>query len=109
SRRRPCWLPTSPCDWAARSPGTRRRWRCPGAAKRPPSSSGRIGPAGEAAVRQRMEHWQKDRDFAGVRGEAALPRLAEGEREAWRKLWAGVREMLARAPAPGQEKPVPTK
>jgi serine/threonine protein kinase/Flp pilus assembly protein TadD len=52
-----------------------------------------------AAVRQQMQHWLEDSDFAGVRGEAALAKLPEAERRAWQKLWADVAETLARAQA----------
>ena len=50
-----------------------------------------------SAVRQRMQHWQQDKDFAGVRGPKALARLPEAERQAWQKLWADVADTLARA------------
>jgi tetratricopeptide (TPR) repeat protein len=49
------------------------------------------------AVRQQMQHWLGDGDFAGVRGAQALARLPEAEREAWRKLWEDVAATLARA------------
>ena len=48
-------------------------------------------------VQGQMEHWQKDEDFAGVRGDEALAKLPEGERAAWRKLWADVDGLLAQA------------
>jgi serine/threonine protein kinase/Tfp pilus assembly protein PilF len=44
-----------------------------------------------------LRHWQQDADLAGVRGPEALARLPESERPAWRKLWADVAELLARA------------
>jgi Flp pilus assembly protein TadD len=47
-------------------------------------------------VRKNTEHWQKDTDFAGVRGEG-LEKLPRGEREAWRELWAEVQDLLTRA------------
>jgi tetratricopeptide (TPR) repeat protein len=50
-----------------------------------------------AAVVQQVQHWLADPDFAGVRGEAALARLPEAERQAWRKLWADVETTLAKA------------
>jgi tetratricopeptide (TPR) repeat protein len=50
-----------------------------------------------SAVRQQMEHWQRDPDFAGVRGNEALATLPESERLAWQQLWAQVEETLARA------------
>jgi tetratricopeptide (TPR) repeat protein len=48
-----------------------------------------------AAVEQTLHRWQQDAALAGVRGDlAALP---EGERPAWRQLWADVERTLARA------------
>lgn len=43
-----------------------------------------------SAVRQQMQHWLQDTDFAGVRGPDALAKLAEAERQDWLKLWAEV-------------------
>jgi serine/threonine protein kinase len=56
-------------------------------------SAGKAGPM----IAQRMQHWLQDGDFAGVRGDNALAKLPEEERPAWRKLWADVAEMLAKA------------
>jgi tetratricopeptide (TPR) repeat protein len=56
-------------------------------------------PAKQAA-RQRLEHWQKDADLAGLRDAEALAKLPEAEREAWRGLWADVQALLDRVPAP---------
>jgi serine/threonine-protein kinase len=50
-------------------------------------------------VRQQMEHWQQDGDFAGVRGPLALAKLPESERQDWQKLWADVQELFAKAGA----------
>jgi hypothetical protein len=44
-----------------------------------------------------MEDWQKEPDFANVRGEAALAELPEAEREPWRRFWAEVAATLAKA------------
>jgi tetratricopeptide (TPR) repeat protein len=44
----------------------------------------------QAAVVQRLTHWQKDADLAGVRDKDALNKLPEGERADWQKLWADV-------------------
>jgi serine/threonine protein kinase/Flp pilus assembly protein TadD len=57
------------------------------------------------AIRQRMQHWQQNADFAGVRGAAALAKLPEAERPAWHKLWADVADTLTRT----QGKTVPAK
>jgi len=35
------------------------------------------------AVQQRMQHWQQDKDFAGVRGPEALAKLSEDEGKEW--------------------------
>jgi serine/threonine-protein kinase len=51
-----------------------------------------------ALVRQRLSHWQGDSDLAGVRG-SALDKLPAAERDGWRKLWADVKELVARAQA----------
>jgi tetratricopeptide (TPR) repeat protein len=56
-------------------------------------SAGKAGPA----IAQRMQHWQKDTDFAGVRDNKALAKLTEDERLGWQKLWAEVAELLAQA------------
>jgi tetratricopeptide (TPR) repeat protein len=48
-------------------------------------------------VRQQMQHWQQDKDFAGVRGPEALAKLPEGERQDWRKLWEEVEGLAKRA------------
>jgi hypothetical protein len=38
-----------------------------------------------------------DPDFAGVRGDKALAKLPEAERQAWQKAWADVAHTLALA------------
>jgi serine/threonine-protein kinase len=58
------------------------------------------------AVRWQMRHWQKDTDFAGVRGTQALSRLPEDERRAWQKLWADVEELFVQA---GEKTSAPEK
>src|SRR5262249_28121405 len=62
-------------------------------------------------IARKMQHWQADLDFAGVRGKEALARLPEAERQAWQKLWAGVAGTLARAQAKGMsaKKPLPAE
>jgi serine/threonine-protein kinase len=56
-------------------------------------------------VRERMQHWQQDKDFAGVRGPDALARLPAAERVSWQQLWKDVADTLAWA----QKQPVPEK
>jgi serine/threonine-protein kinase len=50
-----------------------------------------------AAMRQALERWQHEPDLDGVRDEAALAKLPEAERRAWRQLWADVAELLQQA------------
>lgn len=54
-------------------------------------------PADVKEVREKMRHWQKDADLAGVRDKDALQRLPEAEREPWQKLWTDVAELQAKA------------
>jgi serine/threonine-protein kinase len=51
-------------------------------------------PEARAAVQKALRHWQKDSDLAGVREAAALAKLSEAERAAWRKLWGEVAALL---------------
>ena len=49
-------------------------------------------------VRQRMQHWQQDKDFAGVRGPEALAKLPNAaERQEWQQLWHEVEALRQRA------------
>jgi serine/threonine-protein kinase len=52
-------------------------------------------------VRQRLQHWQQDADFRGVRDPDALAKLPEAERQSWRALWAEVEALLRKA-GPGE-------
>jgi hypothetical protein len=56
--------------------------------------------ATKQAVRQRLEHWQKDADLAGLRHAESLAKLPEVERETWRSFWTDVQALLDRVPAP---------
>jgi tetratricopeptide (TPR) repeat protein len=47
-----------------------------------------------SAVRRAVESWQQDPDLAGLRDEAALAKLPEGERTACRQLWAEVAALV---------------
>jgi tetratricopeptide (TPR) repeat protein len=46
-----------------------------------------------ATLRQTLQHWQQDTDFAGLRGDA-LARLPQAEQQPWQKLWADVEQTL---------------
>jgi hypothetical protein len=54
-------------------------------------------------VVQPLEHWREDADLVSVREAGALEALPEAERDAWRVLWAGVEDLLARAKAGGPD------
>jgi serine/threonine protein kinase/Tfp pilus assembly protein PilF len=58
-------------------------------------------------VQQTLPYWQRHRDLASVRDAAALANLPEEEREAWRKFWADVGDLLARARAGEAAAPIP--
>jgi hypothetical protein len=55
---------------------------------------------GDAAAREQvqktLQQWQRDPDLAGLRAAAALARLPEAERKAFRQLWTKVDEVLKR-------------
>jgi tetratricopeptide (TPR) repeat protein len=53
-------------------------------------------------VLKTMEHWQQDKDFAGVRGDEALAKLPEAERQEWQKLWAEVDQLRQEATKPAK-------
>jgi tetratricopeptide (TPR) repeat protein len=51
-------------------------------------------PQDRALAQQRLEHWQRDDDLAGVRGSGALAKLPAGERAAWVQFWTDVETLL---------------
>jgi tetratricopeptide (TPR) repeat protein len=51
------------------------------------------------AIDKRMKLWQDAEELACLRDEAALAKLSEAEREAWRKLWTEVAALRDRAKA----------
>ena len=53
--------------------------------------------SGQADVQAKLRHWLADPDFAGVRGQEALAKLPEAERQPWQKLWDDVGDLLKRA------------
>jgi tetratricopeptide (TPR) repeat protein len=60
-----------------------------------------------AFARKKTEWWFGDADLASVREPAALEKLPPDEREAWRKLWADVRELRDRSAPQADRRPVP--
>jgi serine/threonine-protein kinase len=58
--------------------------------------AGREEPAVRRAVHKQLTHWQRDTDLASVRDAAALAKLPEAEREAWRQLWTDVAVLLGK-------------
>jgi serine/threonine protein kinase/Tfp pilus assembly protein PilF len=56
------------------------------------------------AVRARMQHWQQETAFDGVRGSPGLAKLPPAERQAWQRLWEEVealRQLAETATKPG--------
>ncbi len=54
-------------------------------------------PADVRAIQRRLRHWQADPDLSGLRDAAALPQLADGEKQACRRLWHEAEALLGRA------------
>jgi tetratricopeptide (TPR) repeat protein len=67
--------------------------------------SARPGEADQA--RAKLRHWQQDTDLAGLRDEAALAKLPAQQREACRRLWADVAELLKSKDSPTPKEPKP--
>jgi serine/threonine-protein kinase len=51
-------------------------------------------------VVERLQHWQRDPDLAGIREDAELAKLPEAERVAFRKLWGDLDALLKKASGP---------
>jgi serine/threonine-protein kinase len=63
-----------------------------------------------ARVAKTLQHWLADPDFADVREPERLAQLPQAEQQAWRKLWADVAAVVARArPMTKSEKQPSTK
>jgi hypothetical protein len=58
-------------------------------------------PARKLGVARTLASWKEDSDLAGIRDEAALAKLPEGEREAFRSLWADVEALRKKAAGAG--------
>jgi serine/threonine-protein kinase len=58
------------------------------------------GPKSRPLVQRTLRHWQKDPDLAGLRDKKALAQLPPDQRQAWRRLWADVADLLKRARGP---------
>jgi tetratricopeptide (TPR) repeat protein/serine/threonine protein kinase len=54
-------------------------------------------PADRKVMHVTLRHWQEDTDLAGIRDNDALGRLPADEREACRKLWTTVAELLKKS------------
>jgi pimeloyl-ACP methyl ester carboxylesterase len=54
----------------------------------------------EPRILSTLQHWKVDVDLAGVRDPAALDKLVEAERKAWKSLWADVDALLNRVEKP---------
>jgi Tfp pilus assembly protein PilF len=54
-------------------------------------------PEARTTLRQKLQHWQKGPDLAGLRDKAALDKLPAAERDDWQRLWADVDALLQRA------------
>jgi eukaryotic-like serine/threonine-protein kinase len=57
------------------------------------------GKSGELPART-MEIWQKSKELAAIREEAALAKAPERERKDWQKLWADVNALALRSSGP---------
>ncbi len=51
-------------------------------------------------IQKEFTHWTTDTDLVSVREPAALARLPEAERDAWKKLWSDVDDLLKKLEAP---------
>ena len=62
---------------------------------------GKILDGGDAKARptivKTLAHWKEDADLAGIRDEAALAKLPEGERKVFRTLWSEVEALRKKA------------
>jgi eukaryotic-like serine/threonine-protein kinase len=54
-------------------------------------------PQDRKTVAARLQHWQRDRDLAGIRDAALLAKLPPAEQEACTRLWAQVEAVLQKA------------
>jgi serine/threonine-protein kinase len=50
-----------------------------------------------ALLRNKLKHWKRDPDLAGVRDGDALANLPEGERTEWRAFWVEVDQMVGQS------------
>ena len=59
------------------------------------AESGR--PEARVFVQERLRHWWRDSDLAGLRDQQVLAKLPAGEREALQKLWNDAEALLKKA------------
>ena len=45
----------------------------------------------------RLRHWQRNRDLAGVRDEESLAKLSDAEQQSWREFWSEVETLIEKA------------
>jgi serine/threonine-protein kinase len=57
-------------------------------------------PAVRKGIRDKLEHWRKDKDLASLRDQQEQAKLSAEEQEACRKLWAEVSERLSKLERP---------
>jgi serine/threonine protein kinase/tetratricopeptide (TPR) repeat protein len=55
-----------------------------------------VEPGNKEAVVKALTHWKGDADLAGIRDDAALAKLPEQERAAFKRLWTDVDALLTR-------------
>ncbi|MSR55527.1 MAG: hypothetical protein EXS09_19920 [Gemmataceae bacterium] len=56
-----------------------------------------LRPTDRTAVRQKMLHWQQDRDLAGLRDVTNLAKLSPEEQKTFTQLWSDVAAVLKKA------------
>jgi hypothetical protein len=54
-------------------------------------------PHARPVVPSTLKHWKEDTDLAGIRDDAALSKLPQEERAAYKQLWGDVDRLLSKA------------
>ena len=55
-------------------------------------------------AKRTLRHWKVDADLAGLRDDAALASLPEGERAEWKELWKNVNELIEKLSRENEKK-----